>query len=181
MQIDNISSNTSTTEKGTVIASTTIRSGKQANQPNEETKSNIQSNDTWQAAPRAKAVKTAKNEITEPQKRPIPSFITDIMTRYSAELGDSTRSTRSNITRAAKMYYFACDFIKDAQEDPHRFFIDLLYEAKQAAYKVNCIQHRNTNNNPNRIPVFFTCLENRFELTPDERAYIRSDAPLVIR
>jgi hypothetical protein len=116
---------------------------------------------------------------SEPRKRPIPGFITDIMTRYSRELKDSARSTRSNITRAAKMYYFGCDFIRDAQEDPEGWFIDLLYQAKQAAYTVDCIQYRNASNDPNRIPVFFTCLENRFEFTPDELVFLRSDLPLL--
>ncbi len=113
-----------------------------------------------------------------PKKRPIPEFIRDIISRYSRELGDSTASTKSNITRAAKLYFFALDYIKDAQDDPQSFFSELLYEAKQAAYKVNGIRYRGANNRPNRIPVFFTCLENRFELSEDELAYIRSDEPL---
>jgi hypothetical protein len=53
-----------------------------------------------------------------------------------------------------------------------------LYEAKQAAYKVNGIRYRGANNRPNRIPVFFTCLENLFELRDEELAYIRSAEPL---
>jgi biotin operon repressor len=117
-------------------------------------------------------------EIAQDRRRPIPEFIRDIISRYSRELGDSTASTKSNITRAAKLYFFALDYIKDAQDDPQGFFSDLLYEAKQAAYKVNGIRYRGANNRPNRIPVFFTCLENRFELSEDELAYIRSDEPL---
>jgi hypothetical protein len=117
-------------------------------------------------------------EIAQDRRRPIPEFIRDIISRYSRELGDSTSSTKSNITRTAKLYFFACDYIKDAQDDPQGFFSELLYEAKQAAYKVNGIRYRGANNRPNRIPVFFTCLENRFELSEDELAYIRSDEPL---
>jgi DNA-binding transcriptional ArsR family regulator len=217
MQGEEISSNSSTAEKGTAIAAVTIRTDEQPTQPNElETKPQLlpkskpQSNEKEQAGPpRAKAVKNAKDEIQTKQytqtaaitetigipaehlaelgiapqlpKRPTPVFLTDIITRYSRELGDSARSSRSNITRATKLYYFASDCIKDAQDDPQRFFLDLLYEAKQAAYKVDCIQHRSASNNPNRIPVFFTCLENFFELTPEERAYIRSEAPLIAR
>jgi hypothetical protein len=113
-----------------------------------------------------------------PKKRPIPDFIRDIISRYSRELGDSSVSTKSNITRAAKLYFFALDYIRDAQDDPQGFFIDLLYEAKQAAYKVNGIRYRSAGNRPNRIPVFFTCLENRFELSDEELAYIRSEEPL---
>jgi hypothetical protein len=116
-----------------------------------------------------------------PAKRPIPEFIKDIMSRYSRELGDSSTSTKSNITRAAKLYFFALDYIKDAQDDPQGFFSELLYEAKQAAYKVNGIRYRSAGNRPNRIPVFFMCLENRFELSEDELAYIRSDEPLFER
>jgi hypothetical protein len=114
-----------------------------------------------------------------PAKRPIPEFIKDIISRYSRELGDSNVSTKSNITRAAKLYFFALDYIRDAQDDPQGFFSELLYEAKQAAYKVNSIRYRSAGNRPNRIPVFFTCLENRFELSDDELAYIRSDGPLL--
>jgi biotin operon repressor len=113
-----------------------------------------------------------------PKRRPIPEFLKDIITRYSRELGDSSTSTKSNITRAAKLYYFAFDYIRDAQDDPQGFFCDLLYEAKQAAYRVNGIYYRSASNRPNRIPVFFACLENRFELSEDELAYIRSDEPL---
>jgi hypothetical protein len=116
-----------------------------------------------------------------PAKRPIPEFIKDIVSRYSRELGDRSTSTKSNMTRAAKLYFFALDYIRDAQDDPQGFFSELLYEAKQAAYQVNCIRYRGANNRPNRMPVFFTCLENRFELSEDELAYIRSDEPLFER
>jgi DNA-binding transcriptional regulator YhcF (GntR family) len=115
---------------------------------------------------------------TTPAKRPIPEFIRDIVSRYSRELGDSSTSIKSNITRAAKLYFFALDYIRDAQDDPQGFFSDLLYTAKQAAYKVNAIRYRNAGNRPNRIPVFFTCLENLFELRDEELVYIRSDEPL---
>jgi hypothetical protein len=116
-----------------------------------------------------------------PKKRPIPDFIRNMMSHFSRELGDSSTSTKSNITRAAKLYFFALDYIKDAQDDPQGFFSDLLYEAKQAAYKVNCIRYRGANNRPNRMPVFFTCLENLFELRDEELDYIRSDEPLFER
>jgi hypothetical protein len=114
-----------------------------------------------------------------PKKRPIPAFIRNMISHFSHELGDTSASTKSNITRAAKLYFFALDYIKDAQDDPQGFFSELLYEAKQAAYKVNGIRYRSAGNRPNRIPVFFTCLENLFELRDDELAYIRSDEPLL--
>jgi DNA-binding transcriptional regulator YhcF (GntR family) len=44
-------------------------------------------------------------EIAQDRRRPIPEFIRDIISRYSRELGDSSRSTKSNITRAAKLYF----------------------------------------------------------------------------
>jgi hypothetical protein len=115
-----------------------------------------------------------------PAKRPLPDFLKDIITRYSRELGDSSTSTKSNITRTAKLYFFALDYIKEAQENPQGFFSELLYDAKQAAYKVNNIRYWNANKRPNRMPVFFACLENRFELSDDEQAYIRSDEPLFV-
>ena len=169
-------------------------------------KTNNQTNDIEQAAAeRVKEVNTAKTNqkpsaqaaaiaavtgipvaqlaelgiAQEPRRRPIPSFITEKITRYTKEIGDAAKSTKSNITRAAKLYYFGVDYIKEAQEDPQTWFTDQIYEAKQAAYAVNCIQYRNANNSPNRIPVFFTCLENRFELSDDELLYIRSELPLM--
>jgi hypothetical protein len=115
------------------------------------------------------------------KRRPIPEFLRDIISRYSRELGDSSTSIKSNITRTAKLYFFALDYIKDAQEDPQGFFSELLSDAKQAAYKVNGIRYRSAGNRPNRMPVFFTCLENLFELRDEELAYIRSDEPLYER
>lgn len=199
------SSNDSTAEKGTGIATTTIRKEQPTDKPN-ISKPNTQPSDKEQAAARAKEVKAAQaeqpsqpsaqaqaiaastgipaehlNELgiaQEPERRPIPGFITSIMKDFTRDLGDSPRSAKSNVTRAAKLYYFACDFIKDAQEDPEGFYMELLYQARTAARKVTNIRHR-TGARFNRVPVFFTCLENLFELTNDERAYVRSDLPLL--
>jgi hypothetical protein len=156
------------------------------------------------AAARAKAVETAKDEqqesaraaaiaastgipaahlkalgvAQEPQRRPIPNFIAQIMTDYSRDLGDSKRSVKSNITRATKYYYLMYDYCEPAfREAPEEHFTKLLAEAKGDAYHCNNIQHRN-GNTPNRIPAFFGCLDNRLNLTSEERAYLRSDAPL---
>lgn len=117
----------------------------------------------------------------EQQKRSIPDFVKNIMDDYTRELGDSPRSAKSNVTRAAKLYYFGVDCLKDAQEDPEGWFIGLLYQAKDAAYLGPNIHHRSAGNRINRLPYFFTCLENLFRFNPDELAYIRSDAPLLVQ
>jgi hypothetical protein len=114
----------------------------------------------------------------EPPRRPVPDFIANMMKDFTRDLGDSPRSAKSNVTRATKLYYFACDYIVEAQDDPEGFYIKLLYQARAAAFKVNNIHH-STGSRSNRIPVFFTCLENLFALTDDERAYVRSDLPLL--
>jgi ribosomal protein L13E len=113
-----------------------------------------------------------------PRQRPIPQFIIEKISRYSRELGDNPKFIRSNVTRATKLYYWACDFIAGFAQDSEAYFTDLLYEAKQAAYTVNNVQHR-TGSRINRMPVFFACLENRFGLAPEELEYLRSDAPLL--
>jgi hypothetical protein len=113
-----------------------------------------------------------------PKQRPIPDFIRERMARYTNDLGDSPRSAKSNITRAAKLYYFGVDFIKDAQEDPEGWFIDLLYETKQSALSVPGVRKR-TGSRVNRVPVFFSLLEKKFGFSDDELAFLRSDLPLL--
>jgi biotin operon repressor/ribosomal protein L13E len=113
-----------------------------------------------------------------PRRRPIPQFIIEKVTRYTRDLGDNLKFARSNITRATKLYYMACDFIEGFAENAEDYYTDLLYEAKQAALSVSNVQHR-TGGRINRMPVFFACLENRFGFTPDEVEYLRSDAPLL--
>jgi hypothetical protein len=99
------------------------------------------------------------------------------MTHYSRELGDAERSVKSNITRATKIHYLLYDYCEGYAEVAEESFIELLADAKAAAYHVNNIRHR-TGGRLNRIPAFFACLENRLNLTSEERAYLRSDAPL---
>ncbi len=116
----------------------------------------------------------------EPKRRPTPEFITHIMTYYSTDLGDSKRSIKSNITRATKYYYLIYDYCPDPEfrEDPEGYFTQILAAAKVDAYHCTNIHYRN-GNRFNRMPAFFGCLENRLNLTSEERAYLRSDAPLL--
>jgi len=134
-----------------------------------------------QAAEGAPAAKTQEPSAQALQgRRSVPDFIARTLGRYTRELGDNPKFAKSNITHATKLYYFACDYIRDCQEDPEGWYTALLGEAKQKSYLITNVKHRNpANGNPNRIPAFFDALEKLFAFTPDELAYIRSDLPLV--
>lgn len=124
----------------------------------------------------------------ERPRRPIPDFIQWYMADYSRDLGDNPRSLKSSVTRATKLYYWACDCIPGEmylgdkpigsfQDDPEGVFTALLYAAKVGALNVTKVKYQ-TGQKPNRMPAFFACLENLFGgLSPEELAYVRSDAP----
>lgn len=117
--------------------------------------------------------------IPEHKRRPIPEFITCIITDYSFEMGDDPKYVKSNITRAAKMYYTACAIFTDIQDNPEEHFTRMLYLAREDVYRMTNIRHR-TCSHINRMPAFFACLENWFSFKPEERAYLYSNEPLYI-
>lgn len=113
----------------------------------------------------------------ERKRRPVPDFIQRVIQDFSAELGDNPRSHKSSVTRATKIYYTMLEIFSDVRDDPEGHFLRAMCDAKAAARHVTNIRHH-TGPQINRMPVFFTCLENWFKFTPEELAWLRSDKPL---
>ncbi len=113
----------------------------------------------------------------ERRKRPVPDFIENVIRDFSSELGDNPRSHKSSVTRAMKIYYTALAIFTDIQDDPEGHFLRAMYDAKTAAKHVTNVRHH-TGPQINRMPVFFTCLQNQFGFRPEELEYLKSDAPL---
>jgi biotin operon repressor len=110
-----------------------------------------------------------------PAKRPIPAFIRNMMSHFSRELGDNPWCTKSNITQAAKLYFFVHESLIQGGIDPDDVFLQLLYKAKEDACHVTNVRYRNHEGCINRMPVFFTCLKNEMQLSEDEVLFVRSD------
>jgi hypothetical protein len=113
----------------------------------------------------------------ERKRRVVPDFIRRVIRDFSVELGDNPRSYKSSVTRATKIYYTMLDIFTDVRDDPEGHFLRAMYDAKTAAKRVTNIRHH-TGQQLNRMPAFFTCLENWFKFTPEELEYLHSDAPL---
>ena len=79
------------------------------------------------------------------------------------------------MTRAAKIYFTAAQTREYFQETLFWAFYD---EAIKAAKKLRGCEHTNSNGRVNRVPYFFTCLENAFAFSLEELVYLRSDYPL---
>jgi hypothetical protein len=111
------------------------------------------------------------------KKRPVPDFIQNVIADFSAELGDNPRSHKSSVTRATKIYYTALAIFTNIRDDPEGHFLRAMYDAKAAVGHVTNIKHH-TGPRPNKMPVFFTCLENQYGFQPHELEWLRSDEPL---
>ena len=79
------------------------------------------------------------------------------------------------MTRAAKIYFTAAQTLEYFQDTLFWAFYD---EAMQAAKKLRGCEHTNAKGRVNRMPYFFTCLENAFVFSLEELVYLRSDEPL---
>src|SRR5258708_37278611 len=120
-------------------------------------------------------------QAPERKRRPVPDFIERVVIDISRDLGDNPRSVKSSITRATKIWYTALLIFPElAQNDPEGLFTEYLYAAKSGALKVNNIRHH-TGARSNRMPEFFTCLENLFGFRQEDLNYLRSDEPLYHR
>jgi hypothetical protein len=108
-------------------------------------------------------------------KRPIPAFIRNMMSHFSHELGDNPWCIKSNITQAAKLYFFVHESLSADGYDPEDVFEQLLYQAKEDAYHINNVRYRNDQGRINRMPAFFTCLKNEMQLSEEERLVVRSN------
>jgi hypothetical protein len=101
------------------------------------------------------------------KRRGTPEALARDMTYYAQQLGGNPDNLQSDITRVTKIYWTATQII---QNFTNKWFQDQLKEAfGKAFHKRKC---------RNRLAYFFTCLENRLHLAPDERAYLLSEEPL---
>jgi hypothetical protein len=113
----------------------------------------------------------------EPTSRPareIPAQLVQEITEYAQQY-DSPHLIASDVTRAAKIYFTAAQTLESFQDTLFWAFFD---EAREAAKKLRGCEHTNTNGRVNRIPYFFTCLENAFAFSLEELIYLRTEEPL---
>jgi hypothetical protein len=118
--------------------------------------------------------RTAASELVPRAKREIPAQLVQEITEYAKQY-DSTHLVKSDVTRAAKIYFTAAQ--------TREFFHDHLFwafydEAREAAKQLRGCEHTNAKGRVNRMPYFFTCLENAFEFSLEELVFLRSDYPL---
>jgi len=106
--------------------------------------------------------------------REIPAQLVQEMTEYAQQY-DSPHLIASDVTRAAKIYFTAAQTLEYFQDRLYWAFFD---EAREAAKKLRGCEHTNTNGRVNRIPYFFTCLENAFAFSLEELIYLRTEEPL---
>jgi hypothetical protein len=113
----------------------------------------------------------------EPTPRPareIPAQLVQEITQFAQQY-DSAHLVASDVTRAAKIYFTAAQTLEYFQDTLFWAFFD---EAMEAAKKLRGCEHTNTKGRVNRMPYFFTCLENAFVFSLEELVYLRSDEPL---
>lgn len=108
--------------------------------------------------------------------REIPAGIVKKIEAYARQYDDA-HLIASDITRAAKIYFTAAQAIC--------YFSDATYEkffegAVKAAKWLRGCEHTNTKGNPNRMPYFFTCLENAFNFSLEELVFLRTEDPLYL-
>jgi hypothetical protein len=101
------------------------------------------------------------------QLRGTPAQLARSLTYIVQQLGENPKSIQSDITRITKIYWATTQLFTGFK---NIWFLDQLQEAFLAACKARGVKRR--------VPYFFVCLENILQLTPDEKAFIRSDEPL---
>ena len=114
---------------------------------------------------------------SEPSPRPvreIPAQLVQEITQFAQQY-DSSYLVASDVTRAAEIYFTAAQTLEYFQDTLFWAFYD---EAMQAAKKLRGCEHTNAKGRVNRLPYFFTCLENAFVFSLEELVYLRSDEPL---
>ncbi len=118
----------------------------------------------------------------KPRRKPIPDFIEAMVTDFALQLGDRPASIKSSITRATKIYFTCLAVYEQFQDDPEGLFCEMLYQARAGALSVTQVKHKGGRhgNRHNRMPLFLSLLERMCEFTPEELAYLRSDAPLLL-
>jgi hypothetical protein len=110
---------------------------------------------------------TEKPKHEKRQKRGTPAQLARSLSYMVQQLGENPKSLQSDITRVTKIYWAATQLFTGFKNS---WFLDRLQEAFVAACKARGVKRR--------VPYFFVCLENILQLTPEEKAFIRSDEPL---
>ena len=106
--------------------------------------------------------------------REIPQMVEKVVTEF-AGLYDDEPLVRSDVTRAAKIYFTAAQTLEHFNDT---LFFACFDQARAAALKKNNCVYTNGKGRANRMPYFFTCLENAFSFSLEELVYLRSDDPL---
>jgi hypothetical protein len=113
------------------------------------------------------------SEPAQRTKREIPAQLVQEITQFAQQY-DSAHLVKSDVTRAAKIYFTAAQ----TREYIETIFWAFSDEAREAAKQLRGCGHTNAKGRVNRVPYFFTCLENAFEFSLEELVYLRSDYPL---
>lgn len=106
--------------------------------------------------------------------REIPLAVTRAITEF-AKLYDKKHLIQSDVTRIAKIYFTAAQTIEGFTDT---LFFALFDEARKAAMKKTNCTYTDEHGRVNRMPFFFTCLENAFSFSLEEMVYLRADDPL---
>lgn len=146
----------------------------EASKPTAQTKTKITPSEKEHAAPPPPPSVQEPAAALQPNRRTIPDFIEANVETLSEAFSDNPRYIKSNVTRAAKLYFYAEDYLSAAQEDPIGWFFARVDGARHAAlYDVGEIRKR-TGSRPNRMPVFFDILEKSFKFTLEELVHVRT-------
>lgn len=106
--------------------------------------------------------------------REVPVTVENAITEF-AEQYDDAHLLRSDVTRAAKIYFTAVQTLEYFNDTLFFAFLD---QARAAALKKSNCAHTNGRGHVNRVPFFFTCLENAFSFSLEELVYLRAEDPL---
>jgi hypothetical protein len=117
--------------------------------------------------------RATQSEPAQRTRREIPAQLVQEITQF-AERYDSAHLVKSDVTRAAKIYFTAAQ----TREHAETIFWPLYDEAMEVAKQLRGCGHTNAKGRVNRVPYFFTCLENAFEFSLEELVFLRSDYPL---
>jgi hypothetical protein len=121
-----------------------------------------------------------KPQAPQRVRRPIPDHLEANIKSLSADMGDRPEFWKSNVTRAAKLYFTAKQ-VYGPKQFTARLFYGKVSEAKSAAQARTNIEHFNEEADTfNRMPFFWTCFENLLGFTDAEFAYARSKEPLYL-
>lgn len=105
--------------------------------------------------------------------REIPTQVEKAIIEFAQQY-DDTHLVRSDVTRVAKIYFTAAQTLEHFNDT---LFFALFDQAHTAALKKHC-ERSNSHGRVNRVPFFFTCLENAFSFSLEELVYLRSDDAL---